>query len=75
MSAVASIAAIASPDATPGAPIALISTVRKTLYRLIDDGPVVGGHLAFHYHSQGHRSVPEDWRLFLDFAGRHFRGR
>ena len=36
------------------------------------DKPVTGGHLAFHYHSQGHRAVPEDWRQFLQFADRHY---
>lgn len=36
------------------------------------DRPVTAGHLAFHYHSQGHRAVPEDWAQFLDFAARHF---
>jgi hypothetical protein len=39
------------------------------------DKPVIGGHLAFHYHSQGHRAVPEDWRLFLEFADRHYAAR
>ncbi|MCA9176435.1 MAG: acetylxylan esterase [Planctomycetales bacterium] len=37
------------------------------------DQPVIGKHLAFHYHSQGHRSVPEDWRLFLRFADQHYQ--
>jgi hypothetical protein len=36
------------------------------------DAPITSGHLAFHYHSQGHRAVPEDWRQFLPFAERHF---
>ena len=36
------------------------------------DRPIVSGHLGFHYHSQGHRSVPEDWRQFLRFADRHY---
>jgi hypothetical protein len=39
------------------------------------DKPVIGAHLAFHYHSQGHRAVPEDWRLFLEFADRHYAAR
>ncbi|MCA9129144.1 MAG: hypothetical protein KDB22_18780 [Planctomycetales bacterium] len=36
------------------------------------DQPIISGHLAFHYHSQGHQAVPEDWRLFLEFATRHY---
>jgi hypothetical protein len=36
------------------------------------DKPITGGHLAFHYHSQGHRAAPEDWRQFLQFADRHY---
>ena len=36
------------------------------------DQPIVSGHLGFHYHSQGHRAVPEDWKQFLGFAERHF---
>ncbi len=39
------------------------------------DTPIKDGHLAFHYHSQGHRAVPEDWKQFLQFAERHFRAR
>lgn len=35
------------------------------------DKPVATGSLAFHYHSKGHTSVPEDWKTFLDFAERH----
>ena len=35
------------------------------------DHPIVSGRLGFHYHSQGHRSVPEDWKQFLKFADRH----
>jgi hypothetical protein len=37
------------------------------------DAPVIGGDLAFHYHSGGHMAVPADWKAFLDFAERHFR--
>jgi hypothetical protein len=37
------------------------------------DRPVVGGALAFHYHSGGHAALPADWKAFLDFAGRHFK--
>ena len=36
------------------------------------DHPIVSGGLGFHYHSQGHRAVPEDWRQFLRFADRHY---
>jgi hypothetical protein len=36
------------------------------------DAPITSGHLAFHYHSQGHRAVPEDWKQFLQFADRHY---
>ncbi len=39
------------------------------------DTPVTDGDLAFHYHSGGHMAVPADWKLFLDFADRHFRER
>ncbi|WP_161604229.1 esterase [Roseiconus nitratireducens] len=35
------------------------------------DQPIVSGQLGFHYHSQGHRAVPEDWKQFLKFADRH----
>jgi hypothetical protein len=38
------------------------------------DKPVASGSLAFHYHSSGHTAVPADWKTFLDFAARHFRG-
>jgi hypothetical protein len=37
------------------------------------DAPVIGGDLAFHYHSGGHMAVPADWKAFLEFAERHFR--
>ncbi len=36
------------------------------------DHPIVSGQMGFHYHSQGHRAVPEDWRQFLRFADRHY---
>ena len=39
------------------------------------DQPVISSHMAFHYHSKGHQSVPEDWKLFLDFAQQHFTSR
>ena len=39
------------------------------------DRPIIDGDLAFHYHSRGHIAVPADWKAFLDFAERHFRGR
>lgn len=35
------------------------------------DHPIASGRLGFHYHSQGHRAVPEDWKQFLEFANRH----
>lgn len=38
------------------------------------DKPVTTGSLAFHYHSGGHMAVPADWKAFLDFAERHFKG-
>lgn len=37
------------------------------------DKPIVSGSLAFHYHSGGHQAVPADWKLFLDFAERHYK--
>ena len=39
------------------------------------DTPLTTGSLAFHYHSSGHTAVPADWKLFLDFATRHFQER
>ncbi|MCB1096529.1 MAG: acetylxylan esterase [Verrucomicrobiae bacterium] len=36
------------------------------------DQPIISKSLAFHYHSKGHHSVPEDWQLFLEFADKHF---
>jgi hypothetical protein len=39
------------------------------------DSPLIGGDLAFHYHSRGHMAVPADWKAFLDFADRHRRER
>jgi hypothetical protein len=38
------------------------------------DVPLTSGDLAFHYHSSGHTAVPADWKAFLDFAERHFKG-
>jgi hypothetical protein len=37
------------------------------------DKPVADGSLAYHYHSSGHTVLPADWKLFFDFAGRHFK--
>jgi hypothetical protein len=37
------------------------------------DKPVVEGSLGYHYHSGGHAVLPADWRVFLDFADRHFQ--
>jgi len=39
------------------------------------DQPLLGSHLAFHFHSLGHRAVPEDWTYFMDFAEGHFASR
>jgi hypothetical protein len=36
------------------------------------DKPITSGRLGFHYHSKGHQAVPEDWRLFLEFADRNY---
>lgn len=36
------------------------------------DQPITSGELAFHYHSSGHTAVPADWKVFLEFARRHF---
>jgi hypothetical protein len=38
------------------------------------DQPITSGSLAFHYHSSGHTAVPADWKAFLEFADRHFKG-
>jgi len=32
------------------------------------DKPLMGTHMAYHYHSKGHQSLPEDWHYFMDFA-------
>jgi hypothetical protein len=32
------------------------------------DKPLMGTHMAYHYHSKGHQSLPEDWYYFMDFA-------
>jgi hypothetical protein len=37
------------------------------------DSPVVSGELAFHYHTGGHTLTPAEWKLFLEFLGRHFQ--
>jgi len=37
------------------------------------DSPVVSGELAFHYHTGGHTLTPVEWKLFLEFLGRHFQ--
>jgi hypothetical protein len=37
------------------------------------DNPIIGGDLAFHYHSGGHGAVPADWKAFFEFADRHFQ--
>ncbi|HEY2415302.1 MAG TPA: hypothetical protein VGI40_23870 [Pirellulaceae bacterium] len=37
------------------------------------DSPLTSGDLGFLYHSGGHAATPADWKLFLDFADRHFK--
>ncbi len=37
------------------------------------DTPVITGELGFHYHTGGHTITPEDWRGFLEFAGRYLK--
>jgi hypothetical protein len=37
------------------------------------DSPLTTGDLGFLYHSGGHAATPADWKLFLDFAERHFK--
>jgi hypothetical protein len=37
------------------------------------DRPVAEGSLAYHYHSDGHTVLPADWKIFFDFADRHYR--
>jgi hypothetical protein len=37
------------------------------------DRPVTAGSLAYHYHSSGHTVLPADWKIFFDFADRHYK--
>jgi hypothetical protein len=37
------------------------------------DKPVAEGSLAYHYHSSGHTVLPADWKVFFDFADRHYK--
>jgi len=37
------------------------------------DSPVVGGELAFNYHTGGHTLTMKEWNLFLDFLGGYFK--
>jgi hypothetical protein len=37
------------------------------------DEPVAEGSLAYHYHSSGHMVLPADWKIFFDFAERHYK--
>jgi hypothetical protein len=37
------------------------------------DKPVAEGSLAYHYHSSGHTVLPADWKIFFDFADRHYK--
>ena len=36
------------------------------------DRPAAGG-LAYHHHSGGRTVLPADWKIFFDFADRHFK--
>jgi hypothetical protein len=35
------------------------------------DVPIVNGDLAYNYHTGGHTLTQTEWKLFLDFLGRH----
>jgi hypothetical protein len=37
------------------------------------DEPIAEGSLAYHYHSSGHTILPADWKIFFDFADRHYK--
>jgi hypothetical protein len=37
------------------------------------DKPVADGSLAYHYHSSGHAVLPADWKIFFEFADRHYQ--
>src|SRR4029077_1975628 len=37
------------------------------------DTPLIGGDLGYNYHTGVHVATLADWRVFLDFAGRHFK--
>jgi hypothetical protein len=37
------------------------------------DRPVADGSLAYHRHSGGLAVLPADWKVFFDFAGRHYQ--
>jgi hypothetical protein len=38
------------------------------------NSPVMTGDLAFHYHSEGHTISASDWKAFLEFTDRYFKG-
>jgi len=38
------------------------------------DTPLITGDLGFNYHTGRHTIMPEEWKEFLDFAGRHWKG-
>ena len=37
------------------------------------DTPLVSGELGFHYHTGGHTITANDWKAFLEFAGRYLK--
>jgi hypothetical protein len=37
------------------------------------DTPLIRGELGFLYHTGPHAITAEDWKAFLDFAGRHLK--
>ncbi len=37
------------------------------------DKSVADGSLVYHYHSSGHTVLPADWKIFFDFADRHYK--
>ncbi len=43
-----------------------------TRMRALDE-PVADGSLAYHYHSSGHAVLPADWKIFFEFADRHYK--
>ncbi len=37
------------------------------------DTSLITGELGFYYHTGGHTITPADWKVFLEFSGRHLR--